>query len=378
MTDSIIATPAATPSTAMPLANISTATLVAAMQSSFTSAKFALQQEIGVGLAVYASTGRVDADSKKKLRDIYIASGWAASSPTDVDYKTTLRRCQIISVLYVHLGRDVVSSWISGLAEGMVINTIIQNIAPLALYSMDSVLAHCGKQRAVPKAKLPEPVAAPQTAVPTEERRAPAVTPAGGLPEGAHGPLQPETMYRRASDRGAEEPMEDAEAHRYQNWLAIRGGYPVADTQMLAEGYKQIKTEHVAVTLSQNTTKDEILRAVFELMQLANALTGIETVGDIKEEIDGVVDVPPAEAVKEPSRTLEEVIAEFQEKEKAKALEATKVSVEPDDEDLEEMARHQAIEAARLEAEAIAAKKTPIAPQAASRYRKGTTPTKAK
>lgn len=326
----------AAPSTATPLANISTATLVAAMQSSFTSAKFALQQELGVGLAVFASTGRVDADTKKKLRDVYIASGWAATNPSDVDYKTTLRRCQIISVLYTHLGRDAVASWVSGLAEGMVINTIIQNIAPLSLYSMDSVLFHCGKVRQPPKAKVAPITEAPtapegfveRRGVPTAEET---LTPQGGLAEGHEGPLQPH-LFRRATDAEATpETMTDLEAERYESWLANRGENPILNARQLAAGYHHIHTEHLAITVPPTCGKDEIIKAALALMSLANSMDGAVTVGDLPRET---------------REELEEEIAE---------------------EDAATIIAHQKAESDRVAAEALAAKAKPVA--APSRYR---------
>lgn len=320
---------------------VSTATYVQAMQSAFTSSKFALQLELATALAVFASTGRVDRDTKKTLQEVYVAAGWDASSPDRVDYKTTMRRCQIASVLYTHIGRDVIASWIAGSAEMMTINTIVSHLAPLNLSSMDGTLAHCGKQRQPPK---PRPVAAPTE--PSPEARAAAerviagtepqihiegvsveVVDEGDLAEGHEGPLQPH-LFRRAADmEAAPETMTDLEAERYENWLAVRGENPILNARQIAAGYKHVHTEHLAITVPPSCSKAEIIAAAMELLKLAGEMDGDAT--------------------------------------------AESTSIEPDEEDAAEVIRHQQQEAQRIEDERKAALAKPIAP-APSRFRKPT------
>jgi hypothetical protein len=318
---------------------VSTATYVQAMQSAFTSSKFALQLELATSLAVFASTGRVDRDTRKILQEVYVAAGWDATSPEKVDYKTTMRRIQIASILYVHLGRDVIASWIAGSAEMMTINTIVSHIAPLNLSSMDGTLVYCGKvrQRDKPRpipAPSPEARAEAERIMVDEQPQAPieGVTGTGELAEGHEGPLQPH-LFRRSSDKETGEMAPDDEA-KYERWLALRGETPKLNLWEIEQGYHHVTTEHISISVPPICSKQEIIDAALALMALASSMDGANTVADL-----------PKESAETSSEEPEE----------------------PEDEEATKRLMQQ--ESERVAAEALAAKAKPVAQASASRYR---------
>ena len=321
-----------------PTHQISEATYIAALSSAMLSSKYALAQEMSTCLSVFYEHGNVGREAKQTMMRLYAQSGFECSSPLENSYKTCSRRLNVGALLFTHLGNELIGKWCEGKMEMGVISSIVAGIEPYGFKSVESVLAFVGKPRTSPKAKLPIPVAAP-TPEPekvsveplTEERR---VMREGMLGEGQHGPVQ-EHLFRRASDLVEAAPMEDSDALRYQEWLSTRGETPLQNRWEIEQGYHHVKTEHIAVAIPPETSREEILRCAMQLMALAAEMDGASTVGDLSRE-----------SVEE---LQEEVI----------------------EEDAAEVIRHQQQEIDRLEAEKKAAMAKPIAP-APSRFRKPT------
>jgi hypothetical protein len=252
---------------------------------------------------------------------VYVAAGWDAEDQFSTEYKTCLRRINIASILFTHIGADVITTWIAGAVEMMIITSLVDHLAPYNLRSMDGVLAYCGKQRL------------PTKTVANAEPLPPA-------PEAIH---QGAEMERRGTTEDEPEqpisvvetefPMDDHEAMRYEEWLAKRGPTPAHNQWEIAHGYHQVKTEHLIVSIPPETPKDEIIRAAMAMLAYAS-------------EMDGAI-----ETVDEPLETpLKAALQEAIDKQ-------SKQEQDESDEDEAAIIEHQRIEQERMEAERKEAKK---------------------
>jgi len=382
MTDNILTQPTPVIAPIQHVAAISHTTYVQALANAFTTTRYAICMEFSVSLSLFHESGVASAESKAQLQQLYAAALFDCTNKDGSEYKSVRRKIQLASLLFQFIGNETIGSWVSGAVELSLLNAIVSHLQAMNIRSYESVLTIIGRPRPAARqkaiheellaeAKLPSPVAERRAGEHVQQATA------GGLYEAAHVPLQPETlapqepMYRRASDKGEEGPMDDSQARLYSEWLASHSNYPVTAMEMLAEGYREIKTEHVGIAIAVTATKQEIVAAAMRLMSLASSMLDDTTLADLPSDELEEATVAPAMKEQEAPQTLQEVIADFQEREKAKALESAKASVEPEEEDLEEIKRHQQQEIDRIAAEKkaamIAAK--PVAQAAPSRYR---------
>lgn len=305
-------TPATVVNTLIP---ISRSTYISAMQNSLVSSRYALQTELAICLAIFSESSRVDRESKKAAQEVYVAAGWDAADQYCPEYKTALRRIQIASILYTHIGSDVISAWTAGAVEMMIITSIVDHLAPYNLRSMDAVLSYCGRQR-IPKAPTNTPLQQKAQQGSEMELRGTVDDQSESIPE----PL----------------PTDDKEGMLYQQWLAQRGNTPERNARELEQGYHQVKTEHILVSIPPEAPKDEIIRAAMAMLAYASEMVGAETSTEASADEDLQTPLKAA---------LQEAIA----KQKQEEDEA--------DEDAASIIEHQRIEQERMEAEKREAKK---------------------
>lgn len=293
---------------------VTTATCISAISTAALSRRFAFFLEMSVCLAVYLSWGRTSREAKQDLYKIFDAAGIPCSDQYSEFYKTVNRRINAAAFLFDKLGIEVVRELAGGNSEMLMLNSVAKGLEQYGFTSLNGLLAFCGRPVALPK--RPEA----KIVVHTDEKGVTqmAITPAAKV-ETIHETPMAEVHTEMVEQKGPWHP----ELAPRPSW------YPVWED---APETQHINLDNVHIDISVDASRAELVAAAMRLLQMA----------------EGMIDIAGEAIPAEPEETPEEA---------AEAI------------------RHQAAEASRLEAEAIAAKKTPIAPS--SRYR-AKPPTKAK
>lgn len=330
-TDTLAATQVI-PAPAQQVMHISTSTFVSAMQNAFSTARYSILLELSAGMALFLESGGITNDTKTQLQNVYTAAGHLSENPNSPEYKSVRRKISLTVLLYQFITPNKLQEWIGGGYEMMAISAVVAQLEMLNIRTYDSVLVLVGKPRQAPKPRVSQAVA---------------VTPAE----------EPPTEQQAAVDEAFKHVVKD-EQIRYGEWLvakhqgAIEGdfeflpadqaGPPRRRSTDIEEGAVTVNTEHLHISIPENTSKDELMRAALEMIALAQSLTNSSVVGDL------------------PKAVVEEALHPTAKEE---------TQEEPEDEAATK--EHMQMEAERLEREAISAKKTPITP-APSRFRKPT------
>lgn len=306
---------------------ISNATYKGALGSAFTSNKYAIAVEVSIMLSIFHESSGVTAEGKSRMQHLYAEVGYDCGDPSGCDYASCRRKIGYGALLFDYLGNAKIAEMIGGNVELGLINALVTGIEHLSLHSYDKIRLVCGKPRLPPKPRVP---------VTTE----------------AHPETPPQEVLTDDSRKALDAHIE-VEKDRVGKYLEEQYAHPSDDTfEFLPpgmhgpyrrrasdeEGAQHISMEHVSIDVSAEASREDILQAVQKLLEMAAMLS--------------------SEPQQEPTKAEEQ-------------------PEEPEDEEATKL--HMAQEAERLAAEQAALKAKPQdAPQAASRYRKGTTPTKAK
>jgi hypothetical protein len=188
---------------------------IACLSNAVLHRRAALQLELAVGLCVAHDNAHDEAFGRVTLVSVYANAGYQCLSTDGADYKTINRRVNNAFLLYNKLGDEAVKRAVRGNAGHRRIEAVQAMIEPLQLYSMDDVLAFCGRPRA---------------------SQARVVTPAAGAPAPA----------RRAADRPE---------------------------------VRHIKTAHIDVPLPPEATRAEIMEVATELLRIANTFDNGKVAG---------------------------------------------------------------------------------------------------
>lgn len=204
------------------MSKISVATCVAELNRANLNRRLALQTELAVGLAVFLST---DDEPKQILREVYASSGYACLYTSDIDYKTINRRINVVAELYKFLTRAKLSRWVGKHTEADMIRALEIGLGPYEIYGVRDIERLC---QSTPRAYV--------------KAHTRGETVVNGAPDLLAGPTTGQDsvseMFRRASDR-------------------------------IAEGAHRIETEHIAVTVPAEATRDEIVTLAKKLLELA-------------------------------------------------------------------------------------------------------------
>ena len=137
-----------TPVTAIPnlRSTVTTASCVKALEDSVGFGRTAFYLEVGVGLAVFASsTTGTDLATKRVVMDIYSQAGFEVS-PTGKDYKTVSRRVNASAKLFDKLGADVVNAAMGGLRDMKAIKSLCHHMTDNYKFdTINAVLEFVGK-----------------------------------------------------------------------------------------------------------------------------------------------------------------------------------------------------------------------------------------
>lgn len=104
--------------------------------------------ELSVGLCIAHDFITSEAEARAMLVNVYASAGYNCLAPDGHDYKTINRRVNISFLLFNKIGADAVGAALGNLPGHRRIEAIQAMLAPLALNSMDDVLAYCGRPRA--------------------------------------------------------------------------------------------------------------------------------------------------------------------------------------------------------------------------------------
>ncbi len=201
--------------------NISAATCVEALASSFLSRRQALQAELAVGLIIFASEGDSNKEAKRDLRGLYASAGHLCIDPKGADYKNINKRVNNTATLFDVVTRRAVRNWIGDAAEEGVLSAVMAALEKFQFATMDDVLEYCARPNN-------------------------------------------RTARQRANDAATAEARSDANKRR---------GGPLARRAGDIEGAIKIDTADIHIVILKTATPDELRQAAAKLLELAEAAT---------------------------------------------------------------------------------------------------------
>lgn len=141
MSELVVAEDNITPITAIPnlRSTVTTASCVKALEDSAGFGRTSFYLEIGVSLAVFASsTTGTDLATKRVVMDIYSQAGFDVGTD-GTDYKTVRRRISTSAKLFNKLGADVVNAAMGGLRDMKAIKSLCHHMGET--YKFDTINA---------------------------------------------------------------------------------------------------------------------------------------------------------------------------------------------------------------------------------------------
>jgi hypothetical protein len=119
---------------------------VRALEKSLGFGKSALRIEVGVALAIFASSSTgADLATKRRVMEIYQLAGYEVEN-RGKDYKTVHRRMKASADLYNMVGRDAVLTAMRGLRDAKAIDSLTQHLGNEYKFdSINSLLEFVGK-----------------------------------------------------------------------------------------------------------------------------------------------------------------------------------------------------------------------------------------
>lgn len=195
---------------------------LACLSNAVLHRRAALQLELAVGLCVAHDVVEDPALGRVTLTNVYASAGYDCLAPDGADYKTINRRVNTAFLLFDKVGADAVARALRGHSRHRRVEAVQSMLEPLKLYSMDDVMAYCGRPRASQ---------AKRTEVAAHVR--------GGHTSSTSAPTPP--LMRRAIDH---------------------------------PDVVHVRTEHLDVPIPPSATRAELMQLVAELLKLANTFEG--------------------------------------------------------------------------------------------------------
>jgi HAMP domain-containing protein len=199
--------------------NLSIETCAQALSTAAINRRVALQIELAVGLGVFLLYDGTGTGARQALCEAYATAGYQCLAYNGIDYKTINRRINACAELF---HRVDARAWAGKVNEEVLIRALMIGLEPLALQSISDVHRYCAP------AKKPRTVGVkPHTRV------------LGG-PGGHTGQDAVLSMFRRATDQ-------------------------------VRKGAEHIETEHLALVIPADTTRDELIELAGKLITLAES-----------------------------------------------------------------------------------------------------------
>lgn len=124
--------------------HIALAVCVSVMSGVLLSRRATLQNELAVGIALYATTK----NANDVLRTVYSRAGYDCAAVESKEYKTVMRRMLCSKLLFKRLGAPDVLKWMEGdKSDRQKIGAIAEHLKVLELNSLDDAMAYCGRVR---------------------------------------------------------------------------------------------------------------------------------------------------------------------------------------------------------------------------------------
>lgn len=130
---------------------------LACLSNAVLHRRAALQIELAVGLCVAHDLVDDPAQGRVALVQVYASAGYDCLATDGRDYKTINRRVNAAFLLFEKLGDEAIKRAVRGNAGHRRVEAVQGMIEPLQLYTMDDVMAFCGR----PRARQPAPAATP-------------------------------------------------------------------------------------------------------------------------------------------------------------------------------------------------------------------------
>lgn len=211
------------------MSNLSVTTCIAALHGAALSRKAAFQTELGVSFAVFLTQGGTERNARQLLVEAYASAGYMCLTPADADYKTINRRINATADLFNTVKMRTVKKWAGALDENKLIAAMVEGLRPYELFSVADVQRYC----APPETVHTSPTGQEKTAVQPHN-------------EILGGPTSPNRtgqekiiqQFRRAADQ-------------------------------VAKGAAHIETEHLALMIPKDATRDELVDMAQKLLTLA-------------------------------------------------------------------------------------------------------------
>jgi hypothetical protein len=121
---------------------------LACLSNAVLHRRTAIQLELAVGLCVAHDLVDDPALGRVTLVQVYAAAGYDCLKPDGRDYKTINRRVNNAFLLFDKIGADGVKKAIGRAAGHRRVEAVQALLDPLQLFTMDDVLAYCGRPRA--------------------------------------------------------------------------------------------------------------------------------------------------------------------------------------------------------------------------------------
>jgi hypothetical protein len=185
---------------------------LACLSNAVLHRRTAIQLELAVGLCVAHDLVADPAQGRVMLVKVYASAGYECLVPDGRDYKTINRRVNNAFLLFDKIGDAAVKRALRGQQGHRRVEAVQALLEPLQLFTMDDVLAFCGRPRASQSRVSATPAGAPEAA-----------------------------PARRAVDQ---------------------------------PGVVHVRTEHVDVPLPPETTRAEIMELVSQLLKMADTFDG--------------------------------------------------------------------------------------------------------
>lgn len=195
-------------------------TCVKALNIAAMNRKSSFQTELAVGLAVFLVDGGTHKAAKANLCSAYSAAGYQCMKVSEIDYKTINRRINSTAQLFHKLTEATVSKWAANHSEGNLLRAMTLGIEPYELYATMDVMRLCEPARAA-----------------TIKQR-----------------VKPNTDILKGPTTGQD------------NVLSMFRHAATA----VAKGARHIETQHLALMVPDDISRDELVNLAHQLLSLAN------------------------------------------------------------------------------------------------------------
>lgn len=199
---------------------LSAETCVQALNAAAINRKTAFRVELAVGLGVFLAHGGASRDARRMLNQAYASAGYECATVMGIDYKTVNRRINATADLFETLP---VAKWVGKHSEDALLSALCLGLEPYEFFTVKDVQRYCAPERTLP------PVRAVPIVPAYDALDAPVAT----------GQEVISQMFRRAGDQ-------------------------------VQDGERRIEAGHLELRIPKDTTLDEIMGLVRQLLDIAS------------------------------------------------------------------------------------------------------------